>query len=605
LQENTVMHRVLRRSRLSVAHCRHAVSKKRLRVEELESRNLPSVFLPALAAHPELGPPNVVLTQGAYGPSQVRHAYGFDQITFAGKGNHTVAGTGAGQTIAIVDAFDDPNIAADLAVFDQNFNLPAPPSFAKLDQYGGTNYPAVDSGWDLEISLDVEWAHAIAPQANIVLVESASNQFSDMLTAVDFARRMAGVSVVSMSWGAWEAEVGASFNLAALDAILTTPTGHAGITFVASTGDNGAAEAPEWPAASPNALAVGGTTLTTSDTQGTYGSETAWTLGGGGIATFESEPSWQAAVQSTGKRTNPDVSIVGDPQTGVAVYDSVPMASTTGGTTVGWYQVGGTSAGSPMWSALLAIANQGRALQGKGPLNRAQVIVYSLSTTDFHDVTTGTNGYPADTGYDLATGIGTPLANVVVRDFVQDNHVVDLPPGILPILPFSTLAPVPLAVPGSNDFASITVTLPAVAGTRLLSPTYVIGAGEVDHQAASVLPLRQGTPTVVPSLVRSPVEEDLLTPAAPGTPTPTETQQQSTPADDGAALDNDSPALEGQVVDTNSAATIDSQAEEALATFSNPAVSSVDVVALALIGSGVTLRACQDSLPRKRRGGFE
>src|SRR5262249_24560530 len=158
------------------------------------------------------------------------------------------------------------------------------------------------------------------------------------------------------------------------------------------------------PAISPNVLSVGGTTLTRADDQGTYGSETAWTLGGGGIATFEAEPSWQALVQSTGRRTNPDVSYEGDPQTGVAVYDSTPYQGSSG-----WWQVGGTSGSAPQWAALLAIANQGRALFGKGSLKSAQVIVYSLSTTDFHYITTGTNGYPADTGYDLATGLGTPV----------------------------------------------------------------------------------------------------------------------------------------------------------------------------------------------------
>jgi hypothetical protein len=442
------------------------------------------VVSPQLFAHPELGPPNLVLNQSAFAPSQIRHAYGFDQIAFT-DGHHTVAGDGRGQTIAIVDAFDDPNIASDLALFDQTYGLPAPPSFTKLDQFGGTNYPAGNTSWPLETSLDVEWSHAVAPGANIVLVEANSASFPDMMTAVDTARHLPGVSVVSMSWGLWEAEVALSYSIPALDGVLTTPSGHSGITFVASAGDTGSAEAPEWPSISPNVLSVGGTTLTRADSQGTYGSETAWTLGGGGISTTETEPSWQQLVQSTGRRTNPDVSYNGDPQTGYAVYDSIPYNSTTG-SGVGWWQVGGTSAGSPQWSALLAIANQGRALTRQGPLNQAQVIMYSLSTADFHDITTGTNGYPADTGYDLATGIGTPIANVVVRDLVLDNHVIDIPPGLLPILPFTSLSLTALAGNGqvegtgagivitgtgaslpasvaSGPNATVSFTLPAVA----------------------------------------------------------------------------------------------------------------------------------------------
>lgn len=436
------MLRLGHRSPGTTCHARSAKprTRKSPQLEELESRCLLSglVVPPQLIAHPEVGPPNVVLNQTAFTPSQIRHAYGFDQITFT-SGHHTVAGDGRGQTIAIVDAFDDPNIASDLALFDQTYGLPAPPSFTKLDQFGGTNYPAGNTSWPLETSLDVEWSHAVAPGANIVLVEANSASFPDMMTAVDTARHLPGVSVVSMSWGLWEAEVALSYSIPALDAVLTTPSGHSGITFVASAGDTGSAQAPEWPSISPNVLSVGGTTLTKADSNGTYGSETAWTLGGGGIGTTETEPSWQQTVQSTGRRTNPDVSYNGDPQTGYAVYDSIPYSSATGSGS-GWWQVGGTSAGSPQWSALLAIANQGRALTRQGPLNQAQVIMYSLSTADFHDITTGTNGYPADTGYDLATGIGTPIANVVVRDLVLDNHVIDLPPGLLPILPFTSLS---------------------------------------------------------------------------------------------------------------------------------------------------------------------
>src|SRR5262249_2456702 len=145
-----------------------------------------------------------------YTASQIRHAYGIDQI----------AGNGSGQTIAIVDAYNHPNIASDLHAFDVQFGL-ADPILTKVDQNGGTSYPATDSGWALEIALDVEWAHAVAPGANILLVEATSNSLTDLLTAVDYARNYPGVSAVSMSWGSSEFSSEASN-----DYHFTTPAGH-------------------------------------------------------------------------------------------------------------------------------------------------------------------------------------------------------------------------------------------------------------------------------------------------------------------------------------------------------------------------------------------
>src|SRR5262249_21361675 len=145
--------------------------------------------------HPLSGPG----LPGGFSPAQIRHAYGFDQISFNG-----VPGDGRGQTIAIIDAYDQPNIAGDLATFDSTFCIAAPPSLTKGNQAGGTSYPVVDAGWGLEISLDVEWAHAIAPAANILLVEANSNNFSDLFAAITYAKNLPGVSVVSMSWGSSE-----------------------------------------------------------------------------------------------------------------------------------------------------------------------------------------------------------------------------------------------------------------------------------------------------------------------------------------------------------------------------------------------------------------
>ncbi len=361
----------------------------RPRVEQLESRNLLSIYTPA----------------------QIRTAYGFNAPTVS-------ALTGAGQTLAIVDAYDHPSIAADLSVFDTQFGIAAPPAFIKvgLDASGtasNTTFPAFDSGWSEEIALDVEWAHVIAPAANLLLVEANSSSFGDLLAAVDYARGYTGqfggsaVSVVSMSWGGGEFS-----GVTALDSHFTTPAGHQGVTFVASSGDYGAWYGVNWPASSPNVVAVGGTTLNVATPDGTYGSETGWSGSGGGYSNYEPEPSYQRTVQSSGVRTTPDIAYDANPNSGYYVYVSTSSPS-------GWYQFGGTSAGAPQVAGLVTLANQARAQASppRGTLDGpSQVLpaLYTMPATNFHDVTTGSNGYSTRTGYDLVTGRGSPRADLVI-----------------------------------------------------------------------------------------------------------------------------------------------------------------------------------------------
>jgi subtilase family serine protease len=378
-----------------------------LHLEELEARNLLSVFTPA----------------------QIRHAYGFDQISFS-SGGKTIPGNGSGETIAIVDAYDDPKfvsstdpnfINSDLHHFDQQFGLPDP-VFTKVTPEG---QPAANAGWASEIALDVEWAHAIAPGAKIMLVEAKSDSLTDLLGAVDYARNQPGVAVVSMSWGTTEFAGETS-----LDSYFTTPAGHQGITFVASSGDIGAWYGPEWPAVSPNVVSVGGTTLSLSKT-GNYSGETGWnsiynprtgmiTYGStGGYSSYESEPAYQLGVQSSGARTSPDVAYDANPNTGVYMYDSYNG---------GWFSGGGTSAGAPQWAGLFAIADQGRALAHQGTLfgaGQSLPALYKMAQTSYstyyHDVTSGSNGYNAGPGYDLVTGLGTPKAQAVVTALVNTS----------------------------------------------------------------------------------------------------------------------------------------------------------------------------------------
>ena len=196
-----------------------------------------------------------------------------------------------------------------------------------------------------------------------------------------------------------------------MDNYFTTPAGHSGITFVASTGDAG--QPAGYPAYSPNVVAVGGTTLNVSGSN--YVSETGWSKSGGGKSLYEAQPTYQKGVvtQSTTRRTTPDVSMDADPNTGVAVYDSWDFPTSP------WFQVGGTSLSAPMFAGLVAVADQGRTAAGLTGLDGANDTLpklYAASALDFNDITSGNNGFAAGAGYDLVTGRGTPIANKLVYD---------------------------------------------------------------------------------------------------------------------------------------------------------------------------------------------
>jgi len=337
-------------------------------------------------ASPDAGP------TGTF-PGKMKAAYGFNKI----------ARYGGGQVIAIVDAYDDPNAEADLGTFNTEFKLPACTTangcFKKI-MAAGT--PADTSGWTNEIAIDIQWAHAIAPGAKIILVEAKSSSNADLYAAVDLAVAN-GATVVSMSWSGGELA-----NETTADSHFETT----GVTFVAASGDSG--HGVGYPAASPFVVGVGGTTLTVSST-GVWTSETAWSGSSGGESTYESEPSYQTGYQSSGKRGVPDVAWDADPSTGVAVYSKYGFG--------GWVEVGGTSVGSPSWAGLFAIVESSRVAAAKGLLTQPQTLLYPDSETDYHDITSGTNGgcgtlCTAGPGYDFVTGVGSPQANLLVPALV-------------------------------------------------------------------------------------------------------------------------------------------------------------------------------------------
>jgi len=343
-------------------------------------------------------------------PATVRHFYGFDLIS----------NTGAGQIIGIVTAYDDPNAEADLATFNSTFRLTSCTTsngcFKKI--YAGGVAPPVDQTWALEASVDVQWAHAIAPSAKIYLIEARSNSVADLLSAVDVAVNN-GAAIVSMSFGGLEyaTEVNNDYHF-----------NKSLVTFIAAAGDSG--YGVSYPAASSYVLAVGGTTAVLARNN-TYGSETAWSGSGGGRSQYELLPSYQSGLPvpyATGYRAVPDVAYDANPSSGVSVYDSVGYGGSTG-----WFTVGGTSAGAPQWAALAAIVNSMRVavtkkVMGATYASTLNYLLYLLGApsnyaNNYQDITSGTNGScgvlcTAASGYDYVTGLGTPNADALINSLV-------------------------------------------------------------------------------------------------------------------------------------------------------------------------------------------
>jgi subtilase family serine protease len=336
----------------------------------------------------------------ALSPSQLEAAYGLSTSSTAG----------AGKTIAIIDAYNDPNIAAELAAFDGAYGLPG--TSANISNYLSVVNLAgnrIDPGWAQETALDVEWAHALAPGARILLVEARSDSLTDLMTAVQTAVAD-GANVVSMSWGESDSNLTAG-QVSQYDAFFQQHDST--VTFVASSGDSGTNTAngggAEWPSSSPYVLSVGGTTLAVN-ANGTYAGETAWSSSGGGISAFEPEPNYQLALQQTGRRSTPDVAFDANPSTGVMVYSSFVRG--------GWEQVGGTSLGAPAWAAIVATIDS----QAHTSLGSAQVLnaLYSLNTAatfDLHSISASTASRGVNTfataTYNTSTGLGTPTAKMM------------------------------------------------------------------------------------------------------------------------------------------------------------------------------------------------
>ena len=305
--------------------------------------------------------------------------------------------TGGAGAIAIVDAFDTPNAAADLADFSAQFGLP--PAVFQVVYASGTQ-PALDpsGGWELEASLDIEWSHAMAPNAKIFLVEANSNRFLDLFQAVLVASNLVatnGGGEVSMGWGSGE-----FLNETKHDGNFTTP----GVVYIASSGDSPGAG---WPSASPNVISAGGTTLSRDPNSGTFLLENTWQDAGGGPSQVEARPHFQDRIANIvgDFRGTPDFSFDANPNTGVWVLDTNLFQGGPGG----WFIAGGTSVSSP---SLAGILNAAGKFAASSQAENSLIYRHLFSDrADFRDIIFGNCGLNignfARVGWDFCTGVGS------------------------------------------------------------------------------------------------------------------------------------------------------------------------------------------------------
>jgi subtilase family serine protease len=315
-------------------------------------------------------------TPAGYGPADIRSAYNLG------------GASGAGRTVAIVDAYNDPTAEADLGVYRSQYGLAACTTsngcFRKVSQTGTTKYPRTNAGWATEISLDLDMVSAACPDCKILLVEATTASFSNLAAGVNYAAGQ-GVAAISNSYGGSDSAESSAYN-------------HPGIAITASTGDNG--YGVESPASYDHVVAVGGTSLTkASNTRGW--SESAWSGAGSGCSTLNGKPAWQTAATTCSGKANADVSAVADPNTGVAVYDSTPYQGYSG-----WQVYGGTSASSPIIASVYTMS---------GNVSGYPASYTWANTSGLNDVTSGSNGTCPTTvwchsgaGWDGPTGLGTP-----------------------------------------------------------------------------------------------------------------------------------------------------------------------------------------------------
>lgn len=417
-------------------------------------------------------------------PATVAHVYGFDAIPNQGEGT----------TIAIVDAYDNPNAEQDLAVFSNTFNLPpcttANGCFKKV--YASGTPPIGDPGWGVEIALDIQWAHAIAPKAKIILIETADNYLTNLYQGVRVALQY-NPAVVSMSWGSLEnsstQSYGSIFNVS-------------GVEFTAASMDSG--HGVYYPAAFPKVIGVGGTTLKTN--ANSY-SEVAWSGSGGGISAIEPEPTYQLNYSLPNNpnkmRGVPDVAYIGDPNTGFSVYDTYGYA--------GWMVIGGTSAGAPQWASLIAIAKSATNTKLVDILPNLYNIAKTNYSGNFNDIITGSNGpcgsiCNASTGYDYVTGLGSPKATSLIPAIIGQPTAT-----VVTVSPSS----VSLSTGQTQQFSATVINNPNT------SVTWSASGGAITPTGLYTAPFNAGNYVVTATSVASPTAKGTANVTVNDNPPPT------------------------------------------------------------------------------------
>jgi kumamolisin len=352
------------------------------------------VFIPEDVV-PFVGPPFAGL--GFETPASLACVYSLVPRTSSCNPNVVTANASGGfGAIALVDAFHYPTALTDLQTFSVQFGLKVP-NLTVVFASGTKPVQDPSGGWELEAALDLQWAHAMAPDAKLFLVEARSNSLSDLLSAERVASNLvasAGGGEVSNSWGSDEFSGETS-----LDSVFTTP----GVVYFASSGDQ---PGVEYPAASPNVVAAGGTTTSRNPFTANFIAERAWDLAGSGSSAFEARPFYQDVIQSIvgTKRAVPDLSFDSNPVTGAWVFDSTPVQ----GAGSGWFIVGGTSLASP---ALAGIVNAAGNKLGSSQAELSLIYSNLSITTDFNDISSGfcgpTAGFSTKLGWDFCTGVGS------------------------------------------------------------------------------------------------------------------------------------------------------------------------------------------------------
>ncbi len=412
------------------------------------------------------------ITPAGFGPADLASAY---QLPAAG---------GAGITIAIVDAMDNPNAESDLATYRSQFGLPpcttANGCFRKVNQNGAASpLPASDVGWGQEIALDLDMASAICPSCKILLVEASSPTIGNLGTAVNTAVAL-GANVVSNSYGGGESSTDPS----------TTSQfyNHPGVLITASSGDSGFGV--EYPAAATTVLAVGGTHLV-RDASARGWTETAWSGAGSGCSAFETKPAWQ---HDTGcaRRTVADASAVADPNTGVAVFDSFGPAGQTG-----WLVFGGTSVAAPVVASVFALTSHAGATPQYPYSNPSQ----------FFDAVGGTNGTcspsylcTAVAGYDGPTGIGSPNGTAMSAGTpppANDFSISASPSSLSIVAGNSATSTISTATTsGSAQTVSLSASATPAGVTASISPASVTSGGSATLTVSTTTAAAAGTFTL-------------------------------------------------------------------------------------------------------------